>query len=383
MKFNKKNRLIKVLFILFLAVICFSIDNVRALDDSDFSSYCKYKLSINGEVAICDLDDVYIYIGTKTKKDDVIVQGSSACFRVGDQTEFYKDEQSMVVLGGDEKNYCPTVVNYCPSTFLTVSVFGHLTLSGNCSNSVSKFTLVDIKGNTYKKYEPVSTLPCKSGKNELSKLDAKITELDKTISSDNISNTTIKQIAEEKKSLTSSITKAIESNYCEQNELENIQKKYETFNTKFINRVEKSSLSSAEKENLKSTANTETKKINDTALSVKNNYSLSNKTNIELPNGDYLNKCEDLISEDLMYVINLVLKIIQIGGPILLIILVAVDFGQVVISNDKDAMPKAVSKAIKRGIAAIVIFFVPYFVSLILDWLNNYSSITGAGNCIK
>ena len=111
-------------------------------------------------------------------------------------------------------------------------------------------------------------------------------------------------------------------------------------------------------------------------------YTLSNKTNITLPNGN-LNKCEELISEDLMYVINLILKIIQIGGPILLIILVAVDFGQVVISNDKDAMPKAVSKAIKRGIAAIVIFFVPYFVSLILDWLNNYSSITGAGNCIK
>ena len=111
-------------------------------------------------------------------------------------------------------------------------------------------------------------------------------------------------------------------------------------------------------------------------------YTLSNKTNITLPNGN-LNKCDELLSEDLMYVINLILKIIQIGGPILLIILVAVDFGQVVISNDKDAMPKAVSKAIKRGIAAIVIFFVPYFVSLILDWLNNYSSITGAGNCIK
>lgn len=112
-------------------------------------------------------------------------------------------------------------------------------------------------------------------------------------------------------------------------------------------------------------------------------YTLSNKTNITLPPNGNLNKCEELISEDLMYVINLILKIIQIGGPILLIILVAVDFGQVVISNDKDAMPKAVSKAIKRGIAAIVIFFVPYFVSLILDWLNNYSSITGAGNCIK
>ena len=44
-----------------------------------------------------------------------------------------------------------------------------------------------------------------------------------------------------------------------------------------------------------------------------------NKADIKIPTGD-LKKCEDLISEDLMYIINLVLKIIQIGGPILLII---------------------------------------------------------------
>lgn len=135
-------------------------------------------------------------------------------------------------------------------------------------------------------------------------------------------------------------------------------------------------------QNKKEAINKQSDAIEENAAILKK-YTLSNKTNIELPPNENLNKCEDLISEDLMYVINLVLKIIQIGGPILLIILVAVDFGQVVISNDKDAMPKAVSKAIKRGIAAIVIFFVPYFVSLILDWLNNYSSITGAGNCIK
>ena len=69
--------------------------------------------------------------------------------------------------------------------------------------------------------------------------------------------------------------------------------------------------------------------------------------------------------------------------PILLIILTAVDFGQVVISNDKEAMPKAISKAIKRGIAAIVIFFIPFLVDLIIDWLNTYSGINGAANCIK
>ena len=55
----------------------------------------------------------------------------------------------------------------------------------------------------------------------------------------------------------------------------------------------------------------------------------------------------------------------------------------VVISNDKDAMPKAISKAIKRAIAALVIFFIPFLVDLIIDWLNTYSDINGAANCIK
>ena len=112
-------------------------------------------------------------------------------------------------------------------------------------------------------------------------------------------------------------------------------------------------------------------------------YTLSNKADIKILTGD-LKKCEDLISEDLMYIINLVLKIIQIGGPILLIIFIAIDFAQVVISNDKDAMNKAVSKAIKRGLAAIALFFIPYLVSLILEWLNTYSTAgINATNCIK
>ncbi|MGN1001075.1 MAG: hypothetical protein ACI4OG_03980 [Bacilli bacterium] len=87
--------------------------------------------------------------------------------------------------------------------------------------------------------------------------------------------------------------------------------------------------------------------------------------------------CEGLLDEDLKKVLEWVLKVIQIGGPILLIILTAVDFGQVVISNDQDALKKAVSKIVKRAIAALALFFVPFLVSLILnmegisDWTSD------------
>lgn len=78
--------------------------------------------------------------------------------------------------------------------------------------------------------------------------------------------------------------------------------------------------------------------------------------------------CNDLFSSDLKAIIKWLLKIIQIGGPILLIILSAVDFSQVIISNDQEALKKAVSKVIKRAIAAIVLFFVPLLVQILINW---------------
>ena len=111
---------------------------------------------------------------------------------------------------------------------------------------------------------------------------------------------------------------------------------------------------------------------------------MQNSANISMPNDNPVqNTCEGLIDDDLKNIIDIVLNVVRVVVPILLIILTAVDFGQIVISNDKDAMPKAISKAIKRAIAALVIFFIPFLVDLIIDWLNTYSDINGAANCIK
>ena len=83
-----------------------------------------------------------------------------------------------------------------------------------------------------------------------------------------------------------------------------------------------------------------------------------------------------MIDEDLKEVLQLALKIIRIVAPILLIIFTTVDFSQAVISQDKDIMKKAVSKVIKRAIAAIAVFFIPLLVSLLLNMpgVSDYTS---------
>lgn len=63
--------------------------------------------------------------------------------------------------------------------------------------------------------------------------------------------------------------------------------------------------------------------------------------------------------------------IIQIGIPILLILMGAIDLGKAVIASDDKAIKMATSSLIKRAIAAIAIFFVVTLVSLIFGWLGN------------
>lgn len=81
--------------------------------------------------------------------------------------------------------------------------------------------------------------------------------------------------------------------------------------------------------------------------------------------------CNRIINDDLKAVIQTVLLWTRILIPILLIILVAVDFSQAVISQDQDAIKKAISKTIKRSIAALAVFFIPFLVSLMLNWVED------------
>ena len=66
-----------------------------------------------------------------------------------------------------------------------------------------------------------------------------------------------------------------------------------------------------------------------------------------------------------------VYPIIQIGIPILLILMGTIDLGKAVMSNDDKEIKGATGKLIKRAIAAIAVFFVVTLVSLVMGWLGN------------
>lgn len=61
-----------------------------------------------------------------------------------------------------------------------------------------------------------------------------------------------------------------------------------------------------------------------------------------------------------------VFPIIQIGIPILLIIMGTVDLGKAVISSDEKEVKGAQSRLIKRCIYAVVIFFMVTLVSIVM-----------------
>ena len=119
------------------------------------------------------------------------------------------------------------------------------------------------------------------------------------------------------------------------------------------------------------------------ATSAKNLYkNITKSATITAYNpGTTVINCGHLIDEDLKAVIQLVLKWVRIGAPILLIILMSVDFGQAVISQDQDAMKKATSKAIKRAVAAVALFFIPLLVSVMINWIDSSYFDKNASNC--
>lgn len=110
----------------------------------------------------------------------------------------------------------------------------------------------------------------------------------------------------------------------------------------------------------------------------KNNSSVSNliddiKDSQEIP--------EDCgIFSDIMPYLELVFKWIRILVPIALIIFGVMDFTMPIISNDKDALNKATAKFIKRCIIAIIIFFVPTIVEILLK-VYNESTGANASTC--
>lgn len=81
--------------------------------------------------------------------------------------------------------------------------------------------------------------------------------------------------------------------------------------------------------------------------------------------------CPDDLVPIFQFIKHGVYPIIQIGIPILLIIMGSIDLGKAVLSSDDKEIKSATSRLVKRAIAAIAVFFVATLVSLIMGMFDS------------
>ena len=88
--------------------------------------------------------------------------------------------------------------------------------------------------------------------------------------------------------------------------------------------------------------------------------------------------CEGLLGPNVTEDIKMILSWIRIAGPILAIVLGALDFAKAVLLDDSKALSKAISTFIKRLIAAVALFFVPLIITYLID---NVPGLAEKSNC--
>lgn len=78
-------------------------------------------------------------------------------------------------------------------------------------------------------------------------------------------------------------------------------------------------------------------------------------------------------SANIWQVVGYVLLVFKIVIPLILIIMGMIDLGRAVIAGKDDEIKKYTKSLAMRGIAAVLIFFVPTIVGLIMGLVSNFS----------
>lgn len=372
---KKKSILYIFIFIIGLCLI----DNVNA----GSKATCTYKYTTSDENIVRS----FSLIVSKSTSEKVSVKLN--VFRPpNSRTTFHpKDEPGFFVMENDTL-YCPDTVY-----LLTKKNSNHFSLSNNPAelSDDKKATLTYVLTNperegstkTYDiKKEGQTLYPCKAGGFSASET-AKSQANGYKQKANQLSGDSLVELQGNLRIFSKSIPNALNM-YCEVDTkaFEEATKTLEEAN----NIIAKKIAGSNATDSLKESSETIQNEISDD-IQKTNEIVASKKKQITIREGNILN-CEELLDKDLKDVIKWVLKIVRIAVPILLIVLVTIDFSSAVISQDQDSIKKATSKAIKRGIAALAFFFVPLFVNVMLDWLLKYSPITvtktnAAGETVK
>ena len=77
--------------------------------------------------------------------------------------------------------------------------------------------------------------------------------------------------------------------------------------------------------------------------------------------------CNSDLLPVISFIKNGILPIIQMGIPIILIVMGSIDLGKAVLSSDDKEIKGATSRLIKRAIAAIAVFFIATIVTLLMN----------------
>ncbi|HIR59216.1 MAG TPA: hypothetical protein IAB38_04120 [Candidatus Onthousia excrementipullorum] len=100
------------------------------------------------------------------------------------------------------------------------------------------------------------------------------------------------------------------------------------------------------------------------------------KINGTISSSDFNNPaigCDSIFSNEegtIGWMLNIILNYIKIIGPILVVLLSAIDFIKAVVGTDEKAMKEAQSKLVIRLVAALCLFLVPTLVQLLLSFIN-------------
>lgn len=95
-------------------------------------------------------------------------------------------------------------------------------------------------------------------------------------------------------------------------------------------------------------------------------------SNVSVDGYDQEQNCSSLLGDptdenSVAWLIQKLLNYVQIIGPLLVVILSSIEFAQVIIKSDDEAMAKATKKLTTRLILAASLFFLPIIVSALLN----------------
>lgn len=87
----------------------------------------------------------------------------------------------------------------------------------------------------------------------------------------------------------------------------------------------------------------------------------------EIEVGEEYTRCDKMISDGMVKILDDIFLIIQLAIPAILIIMTMIDFTKAIGSSEKEDLNKAFQKFVKRAIVAMAIFLVPTLIDFLMD----------------